>query len=71
MIDDNDANWPKIVAIALKADADLGKCNKPGQRMRFIYLDSYRDACALGYPGDEDDWQSFIRVRARAHYGRG
>ena len=62
-------NWKAIIAVALDADSRLGKCNKPGRASRWIYVATYRRACALGYEGDEDDWHSFIRVRAAAHYG--
>ncbi len=63
MNDGTNADWPAIIAIARKADSDLGsKCSKPGQTMRWIYLDSYRRACALGYHGSELDWETFVRV---------
>jgi hypothetical protein len=38
--------------------------------MRWIYLDTHRKACALGYQGAEDAWESFVRVRTASHYGR-
>ena len=66
MNDGTNADWPAIIAIALIADSDLGKCRKPGQRMRRIYWTSYRKACEVGYHGSERDWETFMRVRARA-----
>jgi hypothetical protein len=68
MRDGENADWKAIVGIACDADTKLAGCSKPGQRMRFIYTDSYRRACACGYHGNEDDWESFVRVRAAAAY---
>ena len=63
MRDGTNADWKGIIEIARTADAKLSTCRKPGQRVRFIYLDSYRKACALGYHGDADEWETFVRVR--------
>jgi hypothetical protein len=70
MNDGAHADWKAIVKLAVETDAQIGRqCSKPGQRMRQIYWSTYQRACSLGYHGNEDDWQSFVKVRAAAHYG--
>jgi hypothetical protein len=55
------ADWPKIIEVARAAGQKLGNGTKPGQRTRMAYLLSYQKARALGYHGDERDWQIFVR----------
>jgi len=58
-------DWRKILEAAREAQRRLDALpgGKPGERMRQVYADSFRNALALGYPGDDDDWEVFVRRR--------
>lgn len=58
-------DWRKILEIAREAQRRLDglASGKPGQRMRQIYADSFRQARSLGYQGEDDDWEVFVRRR--------
>ena len=58
-------DWRGIIAVARETQDRLGglSSGKPGQRRRQIFLETYRQARALGYHGDEDDWEIFVRRR--------
>ncbi len=54
-------DWIKIKDVARAARDKIDRCNKPGSRMRFAYIDSLRTARGHGYTGTDRQWETFVR----------